>query len=205
MDNDHSLRLLRETLRTKLGGPEWNIGIGAYLGHVRLYHAGDDTYLVKRDLWLSSYPAGYFDSPWWTAHTSLADAARAYYAALDSWYRQDAHCKTAEQGGPDATTAPIDHGADPVAVHAALAAGLNPDLIRAGLTAGSLPARILRTAHDAGYDAGEIRALDLADEDLLPGLIVAAALNPPSDSRAAWPPPAAHLMPPTTVATTVAS
>jgi hypothetical protein len=183
MNIDRSLHLIRETARTQLIGAEWDIGIGAYLGHARLYRVGPqtntdtDSYLVKHSMWLSSAP-GFDNEMQWSAPVGWTAAVRDYYVALDFWYRCDAHVATAHQGGPSAHTAPIDHGFDLVAAHTALTADL--DLTDLDLTVGTLPARILHAASTAGYDAAEIRALDLTDEDLLLALVVAAALHQPT-------------------------
>jgi hypothetical protein len=164
--------VVHETVRLDAGPC---MGLGAYLGHVRLYRTADGIYHVTSELWLSSLPRR-FASTDWSGLVTRAEGIRAYYDALDGWYGRDDRADGANE--ISAHTAPIDHGHDLVAVHAALAADL--DLNDLDLTVGSLPARILHAAFSAGYDADEIRVLDLTDEDLLPQLTVAAALNQPA-------------------------
>jgi len=147
--------------------------MGAFLGGVRLYRTAEDSYLVRSELWLSSLPPR-TSQTLWSGWATKAEGIRAFYTALDDWYGRDTEL-TWWLGGPSAHEAPIDRGHDLVAVHAALAA--DRDLTDLDLTVGSLPARILHAAHDAGYDDREVAGLDLTDEDLLPALSVAAALN----------------------------
>ena len=166
--------VIHETVRANAGPCT---GMGAFVGRVRLYRTIDGVYLVASKLGLSLL-SHHTVLTGWSGWATEAEGIRAYFVALDSWYGRDNNADGANQGGPSAHEAPIDHGHDLVAVHAALAADLNPaDL---DLTVGSLAARILNAANNAGYDKAEIRALDLADEDLLATLTVMAALNQPA-------------------------